>query len=361
MSLLKKLKKEADTVSIKLNTFTPLDQAPNDEAWTLIRDAYCDPDLSYRFLATVLNGIFTGGKKTFILSARALTDYLGSDPNQNRKSLKAEEYKRFLAVICHAKTGLFCERAPSSRPQDKGNRHAGAYELIQPQLLSCLETTFSREELEETGVRFWAGYKRQPIPDKPESGCPHEYVTDADSVPVHESEANSLYGGRSQDDHSDNGSDDGNIGPLTVYAAFLNALDRICTTMSLVTDQTIKTAPPGEKEALFGRARFVVDALTDQGRKFVLEVKPFFQAIDRYPLHPEIASVMKTRYMDTYKYDPGLDPGAPLHFVVTNAQPVLSPSVRDILYAKSKPAGVPLVKDGRVAAILNKGNRKPAA
>jgi len=73
-----------------------LSEFQNDELQELLQELYSSKDKNKRFLATIINSIFTGKRAYFGLSRQLFTQLLSNDPNIKANTISGSDFKQLL-------------------------------------------------------------------------------------------------------------------------------------------------------------------------------------------------------------------------------------------------------------------------
>lgn len=128
------------TKYLTLRYTTKLSDFKNEEVKNILERAYSHDDVENRFLATLINCIFTQNSKTFIMTSRGFIRLMKNDINSNGKGVDYHTYKvqkRRLHDLNYIKT----LRKPIGQK-------SGVYQLTFPYLLEMLHKQCSEEYFE---------------------------------------------------------------------------------------------------------------------------------------------------------------------------------------------------------------------
>ena len=127
-----------------LTVFTPVEEMPEGEPWDSIKLAYSRQPHIFKVVGTLMNGVASSQKRSFLLSRSFLIRYLSEDPNlapEDKKthlSGQAQEklMDTLLAKMNKSKAVLVQFRPPSERGVVE--KRAGLYEFVPGPFTSVL-------------------------------------------------------------------------------------------------------------------------------------------------------------------------------------------------------------------------------
>jgi hypothetical protein len=117
---------------------------PEVEPHISIAYGYKSANVLAQFLALIMNGCVTCGKRRFMLSRNILQEYLELDPNFSRKTFNGSQMNKMLKALLS--TGLVSRIVESSQYEARGNgRKAAIYEVVDPEFLIYLPEYYQVE------------------------------------------------------------------------------------------------------------------------------------------------------------------------------------------------------------------------
>ena len=147
----KKLTEKFDT---KLSSTTPVRNFPS-EIRDLLEKLYSERSLTSRLTATLLNGVFTEGRKEFLMSQplmQTLIQAYFKNGNLDRETLNDKEYGVFVACLCERDIIEIIdqsERFSGEFPKGK----AGTWQVCDKYPLKLLKS-LEPQELDEEGYPY---------------------------------------------------------------------------------------------------------------------------------------------------------------------------------------------------------------
>lgn len=133
----KLMKKNADS-RLKIESYTEILNMPIGEPWDAVKALYNSKRLIDRLLGTLLNGVATEKKQTFILSKKIFGDMVDSDPNIDRSTVNGDEFNTFMSTQQQNGT-LACENPPTKFSPSNGKKNfAGTYKIIDKDFLKTI-------------------------------------------------------------------------------------------------------------------------------------------------------------------------------------------------------------------------------
>ena len=147
----KKLTEKFDT---KLVSTTPIKNFPT-EIHDLLEKLYSEKSLTSRLTATLLNGIFTEGRREFLMSQPLMQSLIQVDfknENLDRETLNDKEYGVFVACLCERNIVEIIDQSEKfSGVFPKGK--AGTWQLCDRYPLKLLKS-LAPQELDEAGYPY---------------------------------------------------------------------------------------------------------------------------------------------------------------------------------------------------------------
>lgn len=145
------VKKLTDRFDTKLNATTPVKNFPQ-EVRELLENLYAEKGLTPRLTATLLNGIFTEGRDTFLMSQPLMVALIKIDSkngNLDRETLNDTEYKTFVKCLRDRDVIEVIEE-PEQFSSDFPKGKAGTWKLCDRYPLKLFKSLLP-QELDEDG------------------------------------------------------------------------------------------------------------------------------------------------------------------------------------------------------------------
>lgn len=130
--------KQSDLVT--LNQTSLVEDFKDEDLRKQLKVGYEGTTIERRFLATLVNSIFTQKSRVFIMSCRGISNLMKNDPNGNGKGIDSQDYRSNKRRL-HAGNYIETLRNPKGRK-------AGVYKLIHPPLVELLNKLCSEEFFE---------------------------------------------------------------------------------------------------------------------------------------------------------------------------------------------------------------------
>lgn len=139
---------------LTLKRTSKIEDFKNDRVRGILERAYSQDDIDNRFLATLMNCIFTQTSKTFIMTSRGFIKIMKDDPNGNGKGI---DFKTYSVQKCrlHDLGYLITLRNPIGQK-------SGVYQLAIPLLLELLHKQCSDEYFEAQEKAVLSYYDKGP-------------------------------------------------------------------------------------------------------------------------------------------------------------------------------------------------------